>query len=465
MSKSFFEFLSERCQQVDSLLCVGLDPHVDDLPRPSAAAARDFCLHLVEATSSIAAAYKPNSAFFEVYGAEGVQALKDIIAAVPDGIPVILDAKRGDIGSTAQAYAQAAFQTLGAHAITVNPYLGSDSVAPFLKDPSKGVFLLCKTSNQSAGEFQDKLIAGQPLYAQVAQLARSWNKNKNVGLVVGATYPEVLAELRDLAPELWFLTPGIGTQGGDVEAALAAGLREDGLGMLIPISRGISRAPDPAVAAQDLREAINSARREKPKTRKIFPHAQLADDLLRMGCVKFGEFKLKSGQGSPIYLDLRRLVGNPQALARTASAYLGILNTLDFDRLAGLPYAALPIATAISLQSGKPIIYPRKEQKDYGTKSLVEGPYETGETAVVIDDLITTGGSKLEGIGKLEAAGLKVRDIVVLIDRQSKPSQDLMKKGIKLHSVFRISDLLNHWQKSGTITNEQYSKTIDFLQS
>ena len=212
MSKSFFEFLSERCQQVDSLLCVGLDPHVDDLPRPSAAAARDFCLRLIEATSSIAAAYKPNSAFFEVYGAEGVQALKDVIAAVPDGIPVILDAKRGDIGSTAQAYAQAAFQTLGAHAITVNPYLGSDSVAPFLKDPSKGVFLLCKTSNQSAGEFQDKLIAGQPLYAQVAQLARSWNKNKNVGLVVGATYPEVLAELRDLAPELWFLTPGIGTQ-------------------------------------------------------------------------------------------------------------------------------------------------------------------------------------------------------------------------------------------------------------
>ncbi len=465
MAASFFEFLEQRCREVDSLLCVGLDPHADDLPQVAASAARDFCLRLIEATSSVAAAFKPNSAFFEVFGAEGMQALQDVIAAVPDGIPVILDAKRGDIGSTAQAYAQAAFQTLRAHAITVNPYLGQDSIAPFLETSSRAVFLLCKTSNPGAADLQDLLVAGRPVYVHVTHLAQQWNANGNIGLVVGATYPEVLAELREIAPELWFLAPGIGTQGGDLDAAISAGLREDGLGMLIPVSRAISRAKDPAIAARELRDAINAARRKKSKHINQLRNMRLADDLLRLGCAKFGEFKLKSGLVSPIYLDLRLLVGDPQVLARVASAYLGILNRLQFDRIAGLPYAALPIAAAISLQSGKPMIYPRKEQKEYGTKSAVEGPYERGETIVVIDDLITTGGSKLEGIEKLEAAGLTVCDIVVLIDRQSRPSKELDEKGIKLHSVFHLTDLLEHWQKSGVITKEQYSQTIDFLQN
>ena len=465
MTDSFFSFLEKRCWEVDSLLCVGLDPHKDDLSQHTATAARDFCLKLIEATISVAAAFKPNSAFFEVFGAEGMQALQDVIAAVPRGIPVILDAKRGDIGSTAQAYAQAAFQRLGAHAITANPYLGRDSIAPFLITPSRAAFLLCKTSNPGATDMQDLMVAGQPLYKHVAQLARRWNVNNNIGLVVGATYPKVLSELRELVPELWFLAPGIGTQGGDLEIAISAGLREDGLGMLIPMSRGISRAHDPAKTATDLRDAINDARKINPSKPKTLQHAQLADDLIRLGCVRFGDFQLKSGQNSPIYFDLRRLVGDPQVLACAAAAYLSILNTLKFDRLAGLPYAALPIATAISLQTGKPMIYPRKEHKDYGTKAAVEGPFESGETTVVIDDLITTGGSKLEGIEILEAVGLKVQDIVVLIDRQPQPSRDLAEKGIKLHSVFRIAELLDYWKKSRAITEEQYSQTVAFLQS
>jgi uridine monophosphate synthetase len=465
VAERFFEFLERRCGEADSLLCVGLDPHEDDLPQQNAAAARDFCLRLIEATSSVAAAYKPNSAFFEVFGAEGIQALQDVIAAVPAGIPVVLDAKRGDIGSTAQAYAQAAFRTLMAHAITVNPYLGEDAIAPILEDPEKGAFLLCKTSNEGSGDLQDQLISALPVYAHVAQLAQSWNKNGNIGLVVGATYPTVLAEVREIAPELWFLAPGIGTQGGEVEAAVKAGLREDGIGMLIPISRGISRAQDPAKAARDLRDAINTARKKPALSSKKTRNARLADDLLRLGCVKFGEFKLKSGQISPIYLDLRRLVGDPHVLARAAAAYGNILRELEFERIVGLPYAALPIAAAISLQCGKPMIYPRKEQKEYGTKAAVEGPFLAGETVVVIDDLITTGGSKLEGIEKLEAAGLNVKDIVVLVDRQSATSKELQDKGIKLHSVFHISDLLDHWKESGAITAEQYSQTITYLKS
>src|SRR3972149_6742852 len=277
--------------------------------------------------------------------------------------PAFWDAKRGDIGSTSQAYAQAAFGELKAHAITVSPYLGEDSVAPFLTDASKGVFLLCKTSNPGAADLQELLVNGRPIYLRVADLAQKWNANRNIGLVIGATYAAVLGEVRGEVPDLWFLTPGIGAQGAELNA-LTAGLRGDGNGLLVPISRGISQAADPALTAREFRDAINAARKSKPgKAKPAFRHSLLADDLLRLGCVQFGEFKLKSGLLSPIYLDLRRLVGDSAALSRAAAAYLELLRPLTFDRLAALPYAALPIASAISLQSGWPLIYPRKETK------------------------------------------------------------------------------------------------------
>ncbi len=465
MTQSFFERLEARCRAIDSLLCVGLDPHPADLPERSAAAARDSCFRLIDATAPVAAAYKPNSAFFEVYGAQGIQALKDVITHVGHKIPVLLDAKRGDIGSTSDAYAEAAYRVLGADALTVSPYLGRDAIEPFMVDPAHGIFLLCKTSNPGAGDLQDLVADGERIYAHVARLAEQWNTRGNVGVVVGATYPGVLAEMRTLVPDLWFLVPGIGTQGGDLQAALQAGLREDGQGLLLPVSRGISRAQNPAQAAQELRNDINKARGAKAKqTKPAFANKQLADDLLRLGCVQFGEFTLKSGKSSPIYLDLRRLVGDPAALARAAAAYIKLMGKLKFDRVAGLPYAALPIATAISLQAGWPLVYPRKEAKEYGTKAPIEGPYETGETAVVIDDLITTGGSKLEGIKKLEGVGLKVFDVVVLIDRRSKGGS-FEQRGINLHAVFQLTHLLAYWQQSGAISAKQSQQVLDFLQS
>ncbi len=462
MSVSFFERLEARCKEIDSLLCVGLDPHQDDLAEQSAASARNFCFRLIDATRSVAAAYKPNSAFFEVHGAEGIAALKEVIAHVGGEIPVILDAKRGDIASTAEAYAEAAYTTLSADAMTVSPYLGQDAVEPFISNSEKGIFLLCKTSNPGAGDVQDLSAAGEPVYRHVARLAQQWNRRGNVGLVVGATYPEVLAELR-AEVNLWFLTPGVGTQGADLQEALAAGLRDDGLGMLLPVSRAISRAQDPTEAAQTLRDEINKAGKHRPNHKQIFANKQLANDLLRLGCVQFGDFKLKSGKNSPIYLDLRRLIGDPVALSQVARAYIAIMRNLKFDRLAGLPYAALPIATAVSLQSGWPLIYPRKEVKDYGTKSPIEGPFNAGETAIVIDDLITTGGSKLEGIEKLTSAGLKVQDIVVLIDRQSGASKEF--EDYKLHSVFRLAELLEYWRASQSIDTAQYERVLGFLQS
>jgi uridine monophosphate synthetase len=265
--ESFITLLEKRVSDCSSLLCVGLDPHVADLPTPNAEGAAAFCLNLVERTAPFAAAFKPNAAFFEQFGAQGWTALEQVIAAVRERsqrlgslIPLILDAKRGDIASTAEAYARSAFVALGAHAVTLSPYLGRDSIEPFLVDPEKGAFLLCKTSNPGAADLQDLTLdgTGEPLYMAVARLAQAWNSRNNIGLVVGATQPEAMARVRRAAPGLWLLAPGVGAQGGDLEAVLKAGLRPDGRGLLLPVSRAISRAADPGKAAAELRDKIIS---------------------------------------------------------------------------------------------------------------------------------------------------------------------------------------------------------------
>ena len=461
---NFFERLEQRARAIDSLLCVGLDPRGSD-----AAALQAECLHLIDATAEFACAFKPNSAFFEAFGPDGLAALQTVIAHVPAGIPVILDAKRGDIADTAEAYVKAAFDVLGAHAITVSPYLGGDTVAVFLARSDRGAFVLCKTSNPGADEFQELNVEGHALYEIVAQHAQQWNTQNNVGLVVGATYPEALTRVRAAAPDLWFLVPGIGAQGGDLQAALEAGLRPDGLGMLINASRSIARAANPRDEAKKMRDEINRWRLEDRAPNSNFQPptsiAQLAQDLIASQCVRFGQFKLKSGVMSPIYLDLRRLVAYPKTLRRVAKAYASKLSELKFDRLAGIPYAALPIATAIALEMDRPMIYPRREVKDYGTKALIEGEYVAGETIVVIDDLATTGGSKIEAIQKLEENGLKVRDSVVLIDRGQGAGSMLAEAGYQLHAVATLTDLLAEWLRAGFISQVQFDEVTAFLAS
>ncbi len=269
---TFRDKLLDTSSRNNSLLCVGLDPQPGRMPVQDVV---EFCRAIIEATSDLVCVYKPQIAFFEALGLDGWRALKATIEAVPDGIPVLLDAKRGDIASTAEAYATACFDVLGADAVTVNAYLGSDAVEPFLRRPERSAFVLCRTSNASAPEVQDLATpdetgGSEPVYMRVATLANTWNSaHGNVGLIVGATYPAELAQVRERCPELPILLPGIGAQGGDLEGSVAVGLDADGGGLMLSASRAVLYASSGAdyaeaarAAALDLRDAINAARTE-----------------------------------------------------------------------------------------------------------------------------------------------------------------------------------------------------------
>lgn len=460
---TFFNQLEQRSKTINSLLCVGLDPNPKDFT--SAEAVRDFCFRLIDQTSDVALAYKPNSGFFEAWGAAGYQALQEVIAHVPAGIPVVLDAKRGDIDSTAKGYAQSAFEVLNASCITLSPYLGADAIQPFLSYADKGVFLLCKTSNLGAGELQNLPVNNHYLYEVVAEKAQSWGSADQIGFVVGATDVEAMHKVRVIAPNTWFLVPGIGAQGGDLEAVVAAGLRSDGLGLLISASRSIATASDPLAEATRLRDAINAAR-EKFTPQPITASSDLesvARALAEAGCVKFGSFTLKSGKISPFYLDLRRLVSYPKYLNTVGAALANLLSKLPFDHIAAIPYAALPIGVSASLQSGRSLIYPRREAKAYGTGVNIEGVFNAGDTAVLLDDLATTGETKIEAIDRLKSADLVVKDIVVVIDREQGAADMLGQSGYNFHALVTLNQLLPVWEQQGYLSAEHHTEIKRYL--
>jgi orotidine-5'-phosphate decarboxylase len=264
----FHERLKQAWDATESLVCVGLDPDSAKIPERFAQSSQPifaFNKEIIDATHDVACAYKPQIAFYSAIGVE--RQLEATIGYIRDRAPhaiVILDAKRGDVGNTANAYAAEAFERYRADAVTVNPYMGEDSVRPFIKDASRAAIILCRTSNSGARDFQDLLVEGKPVYQHVAQrAAREWNQLKNVLFVVGATYPEEMSILRKAHPEVTFLVPGIGAQGGDLKATLDNGLDANKQGLLISSSRQIIFAGEQAAirkAAESLRNEINVIR-------------------------------------------------------------------------------------------------------------------------------------------------------------------------------------------------------------
>ena len=365
---SFFQQLEARCAAIDSLLCIGLDPHPQDVMTFAskikntnaatantsriastnakstdnpAAMALQFCLWLVDKTLPYAACYKPNAAFFEALGEAGHISLKKLIAAIQQrGVLVLLDIKRGDIGSTATAYAKAAYGDMGADAVTLSPLMGYDSVAPFVTDAfsQKGAFLLCKTSNPGSNDLLALDLASKncTLYEHIARLvghewnARSDDISRNLGLVVGATDAVALHKARQAAgPHVWILAPGVGAQGGELIPACRAGCNPQGSGLLIPVSRGVARADDPAQAAEELRDQIRHAvaqvKQQSTSTSTSTTALQayqkdFIEFALEQGVLKFGSFVLKSGRTSPYFFNAG-LFCSGKALHQLGHAY------------------------------------------------------------------------------------------------------------------------------------------------
>jgi uridine monophosphate synthetase len=462
----FFERLETVVSAKKTCLCIGLDPRVDaSLPSAASAMVADN-RRIIQATAPYAAAFKPNVAFYERLGPAGLAALEETLSLIPEGIPVILDAKRCDIDATAEAYAAALFGRLRGDAVTLSPYMGRDAVDPFLEYADRGIFMLARTSNRSAGQFQDLRMcpSDEALFVRVARECCSWSEA--IGLVVAGNDIEGLRAVRAAAPEAWFLAPGIGAQGGTADAAIAAGSRSDGMGVLIVAARSVAGAADPAVAARELRDSIEEARKALGRPRSVaFPGATLprvspADDTLKerflaalvsTGCFKLGEFTLKSGKKSPFYIDLRRLVSDPAAMSLAAEAYLRTARGLAYDRIAGIPAAGLPLATAACLRGGTPMVWPRMPAKEHGTGNRVEGEFQRGERLLLLDDLITTGASKLEAAAILREEGLLVEDLVVLIERGRQGRRDMEAAGIRLRAFVHVRELFGACERLGLI--------------
>ena len=264
--RNFRRLLSVKWEE-GKFLCIGLDPDFDKIPESAHKEGTretivNFNRAIIDATRDLVCAFKPNSAFYESHGDEGWNALRETIQYIKEQAPdvaIILDAKRGDIGNTNNGYVESAFDHLHVDAITVQPYLGREAVQPFLDCKDKGIIVLCKTSNEGASEFQDLRVEGKPLYRIVAEhVVKDWDANGNCALVVGATYPQELSEVRAIAPHMPILIPGIGTQNGDLQKTVAAGKTADGKGMIISASRAVIFAS----SGEDFAEAARGKAQE-----------------------------------------------------------------------------------------------------------------------------------------------------------------------------------------------------------
>ena len=374
--------------------------------------------------------------------------------------------------------AKTAFEQWGVDAITLSPYVGQDLAARFLMYPDKAIFVSCYSSNTTAQDFQEYPNPEQPLYLNVVQNCQAWAGMDNLALEIGAANPEALAKVRSLAPErlilarsIWANSQGSGQRIENLAAILNAGLDANGGGLILPVNQDALAIGEPAQLVRSLRDEVNQAialtKHQRPTCdlwmpnvclldQAGHPHANLILQLFDIGCITFEETVQASGQIFPYYIDLRRIISNPQVFDAVIGTYAEILQDLKFDRIAGIPYGSLPTASGLALRLNFPLIFPRKEVKAYGARRLIEGNYEAGETIVVVDDILISGKSAIEGAQKIESCGLKVCDIVVFIDHESGVCDRLQKSGYSPHAVLKISEINETLYQSGRITEKQF---------
>jgi uridine monophosphate synthetase len=496
---SFFVKLTEAMASRQSLLITGLDPNPEMLQtwtRHNAgsgsflAQARRWIKAVIEATSDNVCAYKPSLGFYQALGPIGLELLREVRELVPPELPLILDAKHGDLNSSS-ALAHYIFRDLGVDAVTLSPLAGQDIAAPFLLYPDRAVVLTCHSSNPGARVVQHHPNEDDPLFITIVRETQLWGTPEHLLLEVGTSDPAILARVRREAPERFLILRSLWGEEERLEALLQAGLNASADGLLLPLPQHLLVEEGMAAGTQALREQIATMRANwdggtadrcelwLPAPRAAAAANSLLDaknlelqrleeqdldeqrldelrvDLFDIGCLLFGEYVQASGAVFNYYIDLRRIISDPNLFHRVLHAYAQPLARIQFDRIAGIPYGSLPTATGLSLQMHVPLIYPRKEVKAHGARRLIEGDFEEGETVVVVDDILITGGSVLEGIAKLESSGLKVRDVVVFIDHGGQAVSRLATEGYACHAVVGIERITAALRAAGRLSQDQ----------
>jgi uridine monophosphate synthetase len=498
----FFVQLTEAITTRQSLLVTGLDPNPEMLQswaarrgmagRSFLSQARHWIKAVIEATAPHVCAYKPSLGFYQALGPVGLELLLEVRDLVPRDLPLIIDSKHGDLNSSS-ALAHYLFKELGADAVTLSPLAGQDIAAPFLLYPDKAVVMTCHSSNQAARQIQHYPSDDTPLYVQIVRETQLWATPEQLLLEVGTSDPAILGRVRAEAPERFLILRSLWGEEEKLEAMLEAGFTSAGDGLLLPLPQNLLVEDDIAERAERLKRQIQTSRERwleqqasggatggggdrcslwlpgsAPDTNASAtpqePMAELIVELFDIGCLLFGDYVQASGAVFNYYIDLRQIISDPNLFHRVLHAYGELLRELDFDRIAGIPYGSLPTATGLSLLLHKPLIYPRKEVKAHGARRLIEGDFEEGDRVVVVDDILITGGSVLEGIAKLESSGLQVRDVVVFLDhggdhdRQAKDR--LAAAGYRAHAVLGIEQITQVLLAAGRLSPEQAAKLV-----